>query len=120
MGSSPGNLVPVQVSLPVGHPKAAELSAGVSGTRSPPLAVDDLQPPWKVWYSPSQWPTCVVVGGRGRGQGTGTLWGVADSPQTGRVGGCKVKCEVECREQVVWVTGPDANNGGLMLNRVFT
>ena len=55
MGSAP---VLEQVSRPVGHPKAAEASAGVSETWSP----EPEQPPWKVWYSPTQWPvSCVRV-----------------------------------------------------------
>ena len=42
MGSTP---VALQVSRPVGHPEAAEASAGVSETESPV----PLHPPWKVW-----------------------------------------------------------------------
>lgn len=42
MGSRPAA---VQVSRPVGQPKAGEASAGVSSTKSPSLE----QPPWKGW-----------------------------------------------------------------------
>jgi len=43
MGSDPAILG--HVLRPVGHPKAADASAGVSVTPSPGFA----QPPWKVW-----------------------------------------------------------------------
>ena len=42
IGSVPGA---VQVSRPVGQPKAAEASAGVSETASP----EPVHPPWNVW-----------------------------------------------------------------------
>src|SRR3954454_21091937 len=58
MGSRPARVV--QVSRPVGQPKAEDFSAGVSDTPSPPVACL-AQPPWNVWYRPNQWPISWVA-----------------------------------------------------------